>query len=271
MLYTIVILGIILIVTLGVYATVTPGTAPNPGHLLSDISPPTECTAGQYVSWNGDSLICSDYSSPSISSVGVQMVSATTSSTSCSVSCPSGKIVLGGTCSSNSGIIQKTLPSENTGWTCVTSANYCSVTATCANLLALPVNVILSSNTYQGNFGNSYCSSRYGSNWNICSSTQLSSGNYNTCYREDYGKCTDGTTAWVDSYRSSPGFGDCAGGTVYSPTPPWANNTKRAGGQDHWNSATSTWSQDGSLVGNEPFTYYVVYCSGYNSVACCKS
>lgn len=55
-LYTLIIIGIILVISVGVYAAnflLTPGTAPNPGHLISQTSPPSGCTAGQVLQWTG--------------------------------------------------------------------------------------------------------------------------------------------------------------------------------------------------------------------------
>jgi hypothetical protein len=57
-LYTFIVLGILAIVGVGVYA-LTPGTKPNPGHLLSEIAPPAGCSAGQNIVWDGTNLVCS--------------------------------------------------------------------------------------------------------------------------------------------------------------------------------------------------------------------
>ncbi len=52
-------IAIILVVVLGVvvYANVA-GTAPNPGHTTSQISPPAGCQANQVLTWNGTELVC---------------------------------------------------------------------------------------------------------------------------------------------------------------------------------------------------------------------
>ena len=62
-LYTLIALGILIAVGVGVYAVV-PGVAPNPGHLLSQISPPAGCTAGQFVQFNGSNWVCTTYTIP---------------------------------------------------------------------------------------------------------------------------------------------------------------------------------------------------------------
>ncbi len=56
-LYTFILLGILVIISIGVYA-LTPGVKPNPGHDLSELGVPAGCTSGQVLSWNGTSLVC---------------------------------------------------------------------------------------------------------------------------------------------------------------------------------------------------------------------
>ena len=60
-------LGIIgtLLIIVGIfvaYAIVTPGTAPNPGHISDEIAPPVGCIARQFLSFNGTSWICANNS-----------------------------------------------------------------------------------------------------------------------------------------------------------------------------------------------------------------
>jgi len=50
-------LGILGILAVGVYA-LTPGTAPNPGHDISSISPPAGCSANQYLQFDGTNWKC---------------------------------------------------------------------------------------------------------------------------------------------------------------------------------------------------------------------
>ncbi len=52
-----IIIGLLIIVGIGVYALV-PGIRPEPGHLLSEFSPSSSCTAGQFLKWNGTDIIC---------------------------------------------------------------------------------------------------------------------------------------------------------------------------------------------------------------------
>ena len=62
-LYVFIIVVVIVVIAVGIYA-VTPGTAPNPGHLLSDISPPAGCTTGQFVQFNGSDWVCTTVAVP---------------------------------------------------------------------------------------------------------------------------------------------------------------------------------------------------------------
>jgi len=69
--YTLIIIGILIIVAVGVYAAnslLTPGVAPNPGHTISQTAPPSACSAGQVLQWTGASNVdggwaCVDQSS----------------------------------------------------------------------------------------------------------------------------------------------------------------------------------------------------------------
>jgi hypothetical protein len=56
-LYTFIAIGIIAIIGVGVYA-LTPGVAPNPGHLISEMAPPSPCTAGQVLQFDGTNWVC---------------------------------------------------------------------------------------------------------------------------------------------------------------------------------------------------------------------
>jgi hypothetical protein len=55
--YTLIVILTIVLLGIGVYAN-SVGTAPNPGHLLSTLSPDSPCSSGQVVSWNGANLVC---------------------------------------------------------------------------------------------------------------------------------------------------------------------------------------------------------------------
>jgi len=59
LLYTLITIGIFVILGVGVYALV-PGVAPNPGHLLlTDIAPPAGCGDNQFLQWIGPDWACS--------------------------------------------------------------------------------------------------------------------------------------------------------------------------------------------------------------------
>jgi hypothetical protein len=56
-LYTFIIMGILAIIGVGVLA-LTPGIAPNPGHLISEMAPPSPCTTNQYLQFDGTNWKC---------------------------------------------------------------------------------------------------------------------------------------------------------------------------------------------------------------------
>jgi len=58
-LYTLIIIGILAVTGIGVYA-LTPGVAPNPGHLISNVAPPSPCAAGQFLKFDGTNWACAD-------------------------------------------------------------------------------------------------------------------------------------------------------------------------------------------------------------------
>ena len=98
------ILTILFLILLGAFVyALTPGVAPNPGHTIGQVSPPSGCISGQVLVWQGSSWVCSSIS-PSIS--GYQVVKRTSSVSGSAgqykfgptASCPSGKVVLGGGC-----------------------------------------------------------------------------------------------------------------------------------------------------------------------------
>jgi hypothetical protein len=61
-LYTIIAIGILAMIGVGVYA-LTPGTAPNPGHLISEMAPPSPCATNQYLQFDGTNWKCSTVTS----------------------------------------------------------------------------------------------------------------------------------------------------------------------------------------------------------------
>jgi hypothetical protein len=62
--YSLIAFAVLISVSIGVYA-LTPGTAPNPGHDISSISPPAGCTANQYLQFDGTNWKCSTVTIPS--------------------------------------------------------------------------------------------------------------------------------------------------------------------------------------------------------------
>lgn len=65
LLYTFIAIGILLIAGIGVYA-LTPGTAPNPGHLISELAPPNPCATNEFLQFDGTNWICAVASAGSV-------------------------------------------------------------------------------------------------------------------------------------------------------------------------------------------------------------
>lgn len=88
--YTIVFVIALVLIGVGVYAygTSSPTTF---GHSTNEIAAPSGCSSGQVLSWTGSSWTCTD--------TGVSGLEVVTLDT-CNgeVSCPSGKVVVGGGC-----------------------------------------------------------------------------------------------------------------------------------------------------------------------------
>ncbi len=166
LLYTIIAIGVLLIAGVGVYA-LTPGTAPNPGHLISELAPPTSCGNGEYLQfvdsttgWACAAASATPETDPTVNSyikdkancvaitggaglcdgvdnvgvgdgvgfTGYQRVSNTCSySTTCTASCPSGKKVIGGGCPGGHGY-----PNSDTTFYCQRTAKPTSAWAVCA-------------------------------------------------------------------------------------------------------------------------------------------
>ena len=66
--YAYTIIGL-LVLAVGVFIVnaLTPGVAPNPGHLISQVAPPAGCGSGQVLGWSGSSWGCVDMSSGEVS------------------------------------------------------------------------------------------------------------------------------------------------------------------------------------------------------------
>jgi len=59
--YFLITLGIIIALSVGVYA-LTAGTTPNPGHAISEMGVPTGCGSASALMWDGSSIVCgNDY------------------------------------------------------------------------------------------------------------------------------------------------------------------------------------------------------------------
>ena len=61
-LYTFIAFIVLLIIGIGFFA-LTPGVAPNPGHLIDNVAPPAGCGTNQVLQWDGTNWICADFSS----------------------------------------------------------------------------------------------------------------------------------------------------------------------------------------------------------------
>jgi hypothetical protein len=61
--YTLITFSIFLLIGISVFA-LTPGVAPNPGHLIEEIAPPLNCEINQVLQWDGSTWICEGDSIP---------------------------------------------------------------------------------------------------------------------------------------------------------------------------------------------------------------
>ncbi|MCK4649857.1 shufflon system plasmid conjugative transfer pilus tip adhesin PilV [Candidatus Pacearchaeota archaeon] len=57
--YVFIVIGLVVLSTVAVYA-LTPGVAPNPGHLITQVAPPSGCSDGQVLGWSGSGWSCVD-------------------------------------------------------------------------------------------------------------------------------------------------------------------------------------------------------------------
>jgi len=161
-----VIILVLVFLGIGVFVinALSPGVAPNPGHLISETAPPSPCSANQFLQWAGSAWQCITPSSgittetdPTITQPNIKdgvswseissrpaglddgdQVGLTSASLSCTtisqwgnsqtVNCPSGYTMTGGGIGQVEGyIISNSYPSGN-GWYCSSgSAMYCYV------------------------------------------------------------------------------------------------------------------------------------------------
>ncbi len=52
---------LVAVLVVGVVYALTPGVAPNPGHLITQVAPPAGCGSGQVLEWSGSSWRCNDF------------------------------------------------------------------------------------------------------------------------------------------------------------------------------------------------------------------
>ncbi|OGJ12510.1 hypothetical protein A3K82_03165 [Candidatus Pacearchaeota archaeon RBG_19FT_COMBO_34_9] len=131
-LYFLITLGILAIVSVGVYA-LTPGTKPNPGHLVSEMAPPSPCTANQFLQFDGTNWVCADTPSGLTKGTALYTIanycgstgSFTTASTCTTTNCGSKGCYIG---SSWCGECYKR-------YNCAGTCSLCNSAATCNNNL----------------------------------------------------------------------------------------------------------------------------------------
>lgn len=140
-LYTFILLGIIIAVSIGVYA-VAVGTKPNPGHLVNEMGVPSNCIANQSIIWNGSDLICGDAQPRGLT----YLESTTCPGEGCTAYCPSGQRVIYGGCAcgptfSDTDTLQISYPTRNAeglatnkinGWYCACTDNTVWAYVVCA-------------------------------------------------------------------------------------------------------------------------------------------
>lgn len=138
--YTLVILGVLILLGAGVYAKVTAGSIPDPGHNIQSIGAPNSCDYGEYLvydsnpgcgseavpgvanSGSGPCWECKALPVDDLSSMGWEIVTAS-ASTSRGAECPSGKRVLGGGCACPGGYVEASYPADNNRWVCTCASS----------------------------------------------------------------------------------------------------------------------------------------------------
>jgi hypothetical protein len=95
LLYTILAIGILLIVGVGIYA-ISPGETPDPGHNIQTIGPPEGCEGGQFLMWQGSEWICAN-------AAGLDYNWEYTSWGTCSEACATGTQTRNVWCETNDG------------------------------------------------------------------------------------------------------------------------------------------------------------------------
>ena len=70
--YTLVTIGILVVLAAGIYA-LTPGVAPNPGHLITEVAPPSGCSSGQFLQFNGTTWNCASVQQSSVLQGGLNV------------------------------------------------------------------------------------------------------------------------------------------------------------------------------------------------------
>ncbi len=75
-LYTFIFLGILISIGVVVYA-LTPGVAPNPGHFITELAPPTGCNSNQFLKFDGINWVCATISTPETPDVPIDVIIST--------------------------------------------------------------------------------------------------------------------------------------------------------------------------------------------------
>jgi hypothetical protein len=154
--YTLVVIGLVVLFGVGVYATLSPGSTPNPGHNIQDIGPPTGCANGQVLQFVNETI-------------GWACTSAGGVDTRCDEEGNCQQVCIGNDC-------QSSWPSGGTGevvggWYgyCIEYSGYAGWTTAClTNYLAPPGEVNVIAPTYcdfgqiaNPNYGKCACPSGY--------------------------------------------------------------------------------------------------------------
>ncbi|MEK6899246.1 MAG: hypothetical protein AABW79_04075 [Nanoarchaeota archaeon] len=89
--YAFLIVGALLLISGAIFVySLTPGTAPNPGHTLDNVAPPSPCATGEFLSWTGSAWDCV-IPSATVTSVGELNCAVPSGGTSASCTIPGVK------------------------------------------------------------------------------------------------------------------------------------------------------------------------------------
>ena len=134
-LYFLITLGILIVVSTGIYAANLIQTynsngnfnIPNPGHSINDSAPPNPCPSNEYLQFNGTGN--SQWNCASGGKMTLfPYTQSCTNTAACTVFCPTGQQVTGGGCNAGTPLTES-INVGTSGWQCITSSSTLSIIA----------------------------------------------------------------------------------------------------------------------------------------------